>query len=74
MTIENGYNVLSGTELECLWVMIREVGSYGESLNGLEMLNLEKRRLQGTLLVFSDSQKAIVSNRDQGLFCLRTRG
>lgn len=60
MTIENGHNVLSGTELECLWVIIREVGSHWKSSNGLEMLSLEKRRLQGTLLVFSDSQNAIV--------------
>ena len=60
MTIENGHNVLSGTELECLWVIIHGVGSHWESSNGLEMLSLEKRRLQGTLLVFSDSQKAIV--------------
>ena len=40
--------------------MILEVGSYWESSNGLEMLELEKRKHQGTLLMFLDSQKAIV--------------
>lgn len=68
MTIENGPNILSGIELECLWVRIFEIGSCWKSLNGLEMFNLEKRRRQGTLLLFLDFQKAIVWDRDQTFF------